>query len=68
MILLSTIQKRLRNNGVSSKDLRFGFDIRYPQRWFRDYPHCFPKFMLSGDYEAKFVYTPSIRWEIHKKK
>lgn len=66
MILATTIQTRLEKvHGSLYPD----FDIRYLQRWIKLYSSCFPKFILNGNFECKFIYNEKLqefRWEIHK--
>lgn len=66
MILASTIQNRLEKfHGSLYPD----FDIRFLDKWIRQYPQCFPKFMLLGKYEPRFVWVERLadfRYEIHK--
>lgn len=46
---LQTIQKRLTK---VHGDLKHDFDVRYLSRWIKNYPQCFPKFILRGQYET----------------
>lgn len=65
MILGTTIQNKLK----PYFDNYFDFDIRYLDRWVKQYPNLFPKFILEGNYESKFVWNKDFtdfRWEIHK--
>lgn len=64
MILAKTIVKRLE---AVNGSLGYDFDVRYLDKWIRLYPQCFPKFILSGNFETRFVWKNSdFRYELHK--
>jgi hypothetical protein len=67
MILSDTIIKRLEKE--SGKSLYPHYDVRYLGKWVEEYPQCFPKYVVSGNFEVKVVWTTSgeYRYEIHKK-
>lgn len=61
MILATTIQYRL--SKASGKCITYDFDIRYLDKWIKQFPNCFPKYILSGNFTPYF--NPSkYRWEI----
>ncbi len=53
-MLLSTIQNKIEKVHGS---LSFDFDVRYLERWVRNYPNCFPKFILNGHYKTIIVWN-----------
>jgi len=57
--LWDTILGKLYELGVTC----FEIDIRYLDRWFKQFPEAFPKFMLKGNYTPYFN-TEKYRWEI----
>jgi hypothetical protein len=61
MILWTTILDRIEK--VNTSDTQP--DIRYLERWFNNYPECFPKFMLKGKYNIHFN-NVLLRYEIYK--
>lgn len=63
MILWDTILDRL-SKQVEYDELRF-IDIRYLTKWITNYPDCFPKFVLNGNFNIKFN-SEKIRWELHR--
>jgi len=69
MILATTIQNRLLKVVESPETFCYDFDIRYLQRWVNLHPQCFPKFILKGKFEPKFIWNDKLEdfsWEIHK--
>jgi hypothetical protein len=63
MILANTIIDKIEKEKGSS--ITFDFDIRYLQRWCKEFPQCFPKFILKGNFEPIFNWA-KMRWEIYK--
>lgn len=62
--LWSTIYNKLLSKGIESIDI----DVRYLQRWITLFPCCFPKFMLSFNYETNIVWKNNdFRYEFNKK-
>lgn len=64
MILLETIQKRLSRH-VDSRVLRYELDCRYLDRWIREYPDVFPRFIRENRFNIVYNYK-LIRYEFHK--
>ena len=64
MILLETIKARLEKY-VNSDTIYRDFDCRYMDKWIRLYPDCFPKYVLSNNYNINFNYL-KLRYEIQK--
>jgi len=65
MILWTTILNKLSNTVKPDDDLRF-IDIRYLNKWIREYPNCFPKFVLNEEHQI--IFNPNLlRYEFHKK-
>jgi hypothetical protein len=63
--LWETIYNRLISKGIKSYEI----DIRYLQRWIDLYPCCFPKFVLSGNFEINLVWNKdytNFRYELSK--
>lgn len=63
MILAETIQDRLTKE--VGKSIVYDFDIRYLGKWLRNYPQCFPKYMLKENFTPIFN-AVKYRWEVHK--
>jgi hypothetical protein len=62
--LWSTIYNKLLSKGINSYEI----DVRYLQRWIDFYPCCFPKFVLSGNFETNCVWFKNdFRYELVKK-
>lgn len=61
MILWDTILDRLATE-VEYDELRF-IDIRYLDKWIRNYPNHFPKYMREKNFNLNFN-SDLIRWEI----
>lgn len=61
IFLWSTIYEKLLLKGVKG----FEIDIRYLQRYIREFPDVFPKFMREYRYLAYFNWK-LYRWEIQK--
>jgi len=65
MILWTTILNKLSNTLEPCDDSRF-IDIRYLDKWIREYPDCFPKFVLNNEYKIIFNFN-LLRYEFHRK-
>jgi hypothetical protein len=64
MILLTTITTKIQKVIKPEDDIRF-LDVRYLDKWIRNYPQCFPKFVLNN--EHKILFNPNkLRYEFHK--
>jgi hypothetical protein len=59
--LWSTIYNRLLTKGIKYNDV----DVRYLGRWFKEYPECFPRFMLKNNFTVIFNWNLN-RYEIFK--
>ena len=63
MILANTIIDKIEK--VKGGSITFDFDIRYLQRWINEFPQCFPKFIIKGNFQPIFNWG-KMRWEIYK--
>lgn len=64
MILWTTILDKIERVIKPEDDLRF-IDIRYLDKWIKNYSDYFPKFVLSKNY--KIYFNPSLyRYEFFK--
>ena len=60
MILFDTIRNRL----SKITDIRF-VDVRYLDKWIKEYPNCFPKYVLNNKHKITFN-TNKLRYELWK--
>lgn len=65
MILWNTILDKIEKVIKTNDDIRF-IDIRYLEKWIKNYPQCFPKFVLKNKH--KIYFNPEFyRYELSKK-
>lgn len=64
MILWTTILNKL-SKYVDNNTLRFECDIRYLDRWIREYPKCFPNYIHNNNYKTLFNHE-KLRYELHR--
>lgn len=65
MILWTTILDKIKKVIKPDDDIRF-IDVRYLDKWIRNYSKCFPKFVLNNNY--KIYFNPEYyRYELSKK-
>lgn len=65
MILLTTILNKIEKEIKPEHNLRLDFDCRFLDKWVREYPQCFPKFVKENKYNISF--NPNLlRYELNK--
>ena len=64
MILNETIINNIEK--IKGSSIYPDYDIRYLKKWIDEYPQCFPKWMLKGNYEPIFNWE-LLQWEIYEK-
>jgi hypothetical protein len=65
MILLTTILDKIEKEIKPEHNLRFDFDCRFMDKWIREYPQCFPKFVKENRYNIIFNRN-LLRYELNK--
>jgi len=64
MRLIDTCFNKL-SKFIPPNTLRFEFDCRYLNRWIKEYPQCFPSFVVRGNYSIVFT-SLKLRYELWK--
>ena len=64
MVLWFTVLTKL-ENAINDKSISRFIDVRYLNKWIKEYPQCFPKFVVNNKHRIEFN-TKKYRYEFHK--